>query len=144
MMLERGEHRSDVAAACSTSKETLATARAWTTPRLITTIEYFASASDLSRAIAGLVARSEMPRLAPLKTILAINPGMAFDHSVWPYVGFKGGSEPGVLGMTWYLERRDGVRFTVSMIVNDPRREIDEAAAETVAQAVIAKLALRR
>jgi hypothetical protein len=79
--------------------------------------------------------------LAPLRTILAINPGLELPRSVWHYVAFKGGSEPGVLSRTWYLERRDGARFTVSLIVNDPRRQIDEATAEAVAGAVIAKLA---
>jgi hypothetical protein len=120
---------------------TLREARAWTTPRLIGRIEWFASAADLSRAIGRLVARSETPRLAPLKTILALNPGLVLPRAVWHYVAFKGGSEPGVVSMTWYLERRDGARFTVSLIVNDPRRHIDEAAAAALAGSVIARLA---
>jgi beta-lactamase class A len=120
---------------------TLHEERDWTTPRLIGRIEWFASAADLGRAIATLVARSRTPVLAPLRTILAINPGLALPRSAWHYVAFKGGSEPGVLSMTWYLERHDGARFTVSLIVNDPRRQIDEATAEAVAEAVIAKLA---
>ena len=87
--------------------------------------------------------RSEQPALAPLRAILSINPGIALDHTLWPYVAFKGGSEPGVLSMTWYLERSTGARFVVSIIVNDPRRPVDEAAAISVAQAVIALLAQR-
>jgi beta-lactamase class A len=120
---------------------TLAEVAGWSTPRLINKIEWFASTSDLAKAISALVARSAEPKLAPLKTILALNPGFAVDRSVWPYVAYKGGSEPGVFSQTWYLERHDGTRFTVSLVVNDTRHQIDEITAEAVAQAVIAKLA---
>jgi beta-lactamase class A len=119
---------------------TVAEAERWSTPRLIDRIEWFASASDLSRAISTLVARSEAPNLAPLKAIL-INPASLTNPSPWSYVGYKGGSEPGVFSQTWYLDRYDGARFTVSLIVNDPRRPVDEAAAASIGQAVIAKLA---
>jgi beta-lactamase class A len=120
---------------------TLAEAAGWSTPRLINNVEWFASTSDLTRAISTLVARSAKPRLAPLKTILALNPGFTVDRSVWPYVAYKGGSEPGVFSQSWYLERHDGAEFTVSLIVNDPRHQIDEVTAEAIGQAVIAKLA---
>jgi beta-lactamase class A len=120
---------------------TQAEAAGWTAPRLSTGIEWFASTADLARAISALIARSETPKLSPIRAILAMNPGLALDRSVWTYVAFKGGSEPGVLSMTWYLERHDGAHFTVSLIVNDPRHEIDESAAISVAQAAIDKLA---
>ena len=32
---------------------------------------------------------------------------------MWPYVAFKGGSEPGVLTLAWYAEREDGRAFVV-------------------------------
>jgi beta-lactamase class A len=122
---------------------TLAAAARWSTPRLIDRIEWFASASDLSRAISTLVARSAAPNLAPLKAIL-MNPASLTNPSPWSYVAYKGGSEPGVFSQTWYLQRRDGARFTVSLIVNDPHRLIDEGAAASIGQAVIAKLATSR
>jgi beta-lactamase class A len=120
---------------------TLTESAGWSTPRLIDRVEWFASASDLARAISTLVTRSTEPRLAPLKTILGLNPGFTVDRSVWPYIAYKGGSEPGVFSQTWYLERHDGTHFTVSLIVNDPHHEIDETTAEALGQAVIARLA---
>ena len=43
--------------------------------------------------------------------------------------------------MTWYLERKDGRAFVLSMVVNDTRHDIDAAAAVNVAEAAIALLA---
>jgi beta-lactamase class A len=123
---------------------TLAETAGWSTPRLVDKVEWFASASDLARAISTLVARSAEPRLAPLKAILAINPGFTVNRAVWRYAAYKGGSEPGVFSQTWYLERHDGTQFTVSLIINDQRHQIDEITAEAVGEAVIAKLATNR
>ena len=76
-----------------------------------------------------------------MRAILATNPGVQVDRKQWSYVGFKGGSEPGVLSMTWYLERKDGRAFVLSLVVNDTRHDIDAAAAIKVAEAAIALLA---
>ena len=40
--------------------------------------------------------------------ILAINPGLPDEAGRWTSVGFKGGSEPGLLGMAWILESAAG------------------------------------
>ncbi len=119
---------------------TLAQASSWTTPRLIDTIEWFASPSDLATAIGRLEADSQ-PGLAPVRQILAINPGIELDRSTWTYVGYKGGSEPGVLSLTWYLRRRVGRAFVLSIILNDPKQAISELAPVSIAQAAIALLA---
>ena len=120
---------------------TLAEAATWTAPRSIDRIEWFASPADLAHAIAALVDRAREPALEPVRAILAINPGVPVDHSAWRYVGFKGGSEPGVLSMTWYLERHDGRAFVLSIVLNDDRRGIDTAAALSAAEAAIGLLA---
>ena len=120
---------------------TLAQAAKWTAPRFIDTIEWFASPADLARAISALVAASARPGLAPLRQILSINPGIAFDHATWPYVAFKGGSEPGVISTTWYLQRRDGRAFVLSIVLNDPRRAVSTLAEVSVAEAAAALLA---
>jgi len=120
---------------------TLAQASGWSAPRVIDSLEWFASPADLAHAIAALVARARTPRLGPLRPILAINPGLTVDRSTWRYVAFKGGSEPGVLSLTWYLERRDGKAFTLSIVLDDERHGVDEAAAVSIAEAAIALLA---
>jgi beta-lactamase class A len=120
---------------------TLAQAAHWTTPREISKIEWFASPADLARAIAALVDEGSRPGLAPLRQILSINPGIAFDHATWPYVAYKGGSEPGVLSTTWYLRRSDGRAFVLSIVLNDPAQAISTLAEVEVAQAAAELLA---
>jgi hypothetical protein len=47
-------------------------------------------------------------------SILRKNPGIPHDPKVWKSVGFKGGSEPGVMTLTLLLERTDGRWFVLS------------------------------
>lgn len=119
----------------------LAEAAAWTTPRSIGTIEWFASPQDLGRAMIGLQALARKPGLSPVQPILALNPGIRFDPQTWRYIAYKGGSEPGVLSLTWYLERIDGRAFVLSIAVNDPKHPIDEAATLAVAEGATSLLA---
>jgi beta-lactamase class A len=98
----------------------------WTSPRDIDTIEWFASTNDLCAAMSKLHDLSGQPGLSPILDILAINPGIAVDAATWPYVGYKGGSEPGVLQLTWLLRRADGRWFVLSMTLDDPASAADE------------------
>ena len=50
--------------------------------------------------------------------MLAKNPGLPLDATVWPYIGYKGGSEPGVLDMTFLLRRADDKWFVVTATAN--------------------------
>ena len=120
---------------------TLASAATWTRPRDIQTVEWFASARDLGAAMVALRRMAARPGLAPIRAILSKNPGVAFNGSVWKYVGYKGGSEPGVLCLDWLLERADGRVFVLAIVLNDTRRGIDTAAAVAVAQGAVALLA---
>jgi beta-lactamase class A len=113
----------------------------WSSPHDIETIEWFASATDLCRAIGDLWATGAAPKLAPLRDVLSENPGVPLDASVWKTAGYKGGSEPGVLCLTWVLVRQDGRAFGLSMILNDTRHLIDELNAVAVAEGAIDLLA---
>ena len=115
----------------------------WFAPRQIEEIEWYASADDLCAAMTTLKQMSERPGLAPIRDVLAINPGVPFDSSVWTYVGFKGGSEPGVLNVTWLLERADGHWFVLTASLNDPDRPLDETAAIELLATVPALLAAK-
>jgi len=114
------------------------------TPVAIDRIEWFASTADLCRAMDWLRARTEGEanrRAAPARAILAINPGVELDRKAWTYVGYKGGSEPGVLSMTWLLGRRDGAWFAVSASWNDEAKTVDTAELATLMQGLIGLLA---
>lgn len=70
-------------------------------------VEWFASASDLCRAMDWLRKATDSGPAAPLRGVLAINPELPISKEAFPYVGFKGGSEPGVLNMTFLLSAKD-------------------------------------
>jgi beta-lactamase class A len=103
-------------------------AGSWKTARWIDKIEWFASSNDLCRTMAALWTRAQDPKTARVLDVLAKNPGLPIDTKVWPYVGFKGGSEPGVVNMTYLLRRDDDRWFVVTLGFNATEGNVlDEA-----------------
>ena len=49
-----------------------------------------------------------------LRGVLGINPGLDINRKVWSYVGYKGGSESGVLNMTYLLRHKNGEWYAIS------------------------------
>lgn len=114
----------------------------WAEPRQIDTLEWFASTTDLCTAMAKLRGLGGQPDLGPVLDVLAVNPGLPVDTARWPYVGFKGGSEPGVLQLTWLLRRSDDRWFVLSMTLDDPADATDHSvAAVGLAQSALDLLA---
>jgi hypothetical protein len=97
-------------------------------------IEWFASPADLARLFA------HMRRTADPEAfrIMAINPS-ATDavKAKWPYIGFKGGSEPGVINLTWLLTGKDGRDWVLSLGWNNPAAVVDEGKFEALAQRIL-------
>lgn len=93
----------------------------WKDPIAIDTLEWFASASDLCRLMDHFRRKNDAVALG----IMAINPGLQFDDKVFSYVGFKGGSEPGVINLTFLLKTVDGGSYALSAGWNDPTKEVD-------------------
>ena len=57
---------------------------------------------------------------------IAINPGLA-DKSEWKYVGFKGGSEPGVLNYTHILDTdKNKPIYAISASINNHEDNVDK------------------
>lgn len=100
-----------------------------TAPIEIDRIEWFASREDLARTMAWLLAQSQKPGLRPVTEILSLETPVPFDGETWPYVGYKGGSELGVLSATWLLQRADGRFFVYTVGFRDPEAGIDMPAA---------------
>jgi beta-lactamase class A len=103
----------------------LSEVRTWKKPRYIQDLEWFASPNDTARALLTLKTMSDEPELDEVRRILSLNPGLPFDRLKWKYVGFKGGSELGVLNMTWLLGRADGSWFILTVGLNDDSKGID-------------------
>src|SRR3546814_10052889 len=61
------------------------------------------------------------------RRILGLNPGIPADAaSHWAYVGYKGGSEPGVLDMTLLLHAKSGGWYALSGTWNNPDAALAE------------------
>jgi hypothetical protein len=102
----------------------------WTQPIAIEGIEWFASPLDLCRVLLLLHEDPEASR------ILAINPGIPDTDGRWSYIGFKGGSEPGVLGLAWILDSAEGARRVVAGTVWNPDTVFDEMEASLLFGAI--------
>lgn len=93
-------------------------------PLRIGELEWFASASDLVRTMDWLRRHGD----ETARAILAINPGgpptLRRDFA---YVGYKGGSEPGVINQTWLVRGQAGVWHVVTASWNNPDAPLDEA-----------------
>ncbi len=126
-------------------KPTLEGVEAWKDARRIETLEWFASGEDLCRVMGAINKRAKAAKAAPVLEVLSKNPGMPFDTKKFPYVGFKGGSEPGVLNLTWLLRRDDDKTFVVSLGFNSSNDPLpDEMKVLGFAKGVIDLLAAEK
>jgi hypothetical protein len=87
-------------------------------PRFIDSLEWFASPSDIARLMIDLRARKSDTAMAAM----AINNGVGpVAGAEWRYLGYKGGSENGVLSMSLLGERKsDGKWYVVTASWNNP------------------------
>lgn len=106
-----------------------------TAPIEIDRVEWFATREDLARTMAWLHLASRRPGLRPVTEILSLETPIPFDGEIWPYVGYKGGSEMGVLSGTWLLQRADGRHFVYSVGFRDPDAALDMPAAVAAMEA---------
>ena len=105
------------------------------TPVLIDEVEWFASMVDergLMRVLAALPDDTA-------RQIMTVNP--VFDESEtanWDYVGYKGGSEPGVLNMSWLLRDDAGRWYMLAISQMDPASEVDTTGLLLMAKRILA------
>lgn len=103
-------------------------------PRWIDSIEWFASPEDLVRVMDWLRRNGD----DTTRDLLAINDGVADqDAQKFAYVGYKGGSESGVLNTTYLLRDNPGRWYAVSASWNDPAAPLAEGQLFLIASRVI-------
>jgi len=90
-------------------------------------IEWFATTPDLTKAMNWLRLQADKPKLSPLLGVLGINKGVTIDEGRWSYAGYKGGSEPGVINMTYLLRATDGDWYSISCSWMNTKESVDEA-----------------
>ena len=95
-------------------------------PLYIDKLEWFASANDLAHLLNYLREQTESKEAKAAREILAINRGIEISEKDWLYVGFKGGSEPGVLNLTYLLQSTKGEYFFLSLGWNNANAPVDQ------------------
>ena len=92
-------------------------------PRFIDSLEWFASPNDIARLMVDLRARQSKTVLEAMAINNGVGPVAATD---WTYLGYKGGSENGVLSMSLLGQRKsDGKWFVVTASWNNPDANLD-------------------
>lgn len=119
------ERRNLLTTDVASAKPKMFLASSWAKPLHIDTIEWFATTPELCAVMADLADIGARPEHGALARALRLNPGMAFWRADWTDVAFKGGSEPGVLNLTWLLTRADGEVFALSLSWNDTEQAVD-------------------
>lgn len=107
-------------------------------PRAIDTVEWFASPNDIAIVLAALGNHSD-PKV---KAILAVNPGTTPTRkAALGYIGYKGGSEPGVLSLNFLITAKSGDKYAVAISWNDPNTPVDLATLMRLAERMIDNIA---
>lgn len=97
-------------------------------PKYISKIEWFASPDDLVRLMNRLRLNTEKSPADLARGIMTINKALPeADAKNWKYVGYKGGSETGVMSMTYLLQSKKGEWFVVTGSWNDENAAVREA-----------------
>jgi beta-lactamase class A len=92
-------------------------------PNQIDTIEWFASPADVARLLAMLERDGDPVTRAILKVNSGIPPVNA---GRWAYLGYKGGSEPGIMGMSFLARTKQGDGYVITAFANNPAADIDQ------------------
>lgn len=92
-------------------------------PRFIDSLEWFASPDDIARLMSALRRRGTETMMSVMAINNGLGPGAA---APWRYLGYKGGSENGVLSMSLLGQRKnDGKWFVVTASWNNPDANVD-------------------
>ena len=104
-------------------------------PKLVEQIEWFASMEDERKLLRALVALDD----PVLFDILAVSPQLSeTQRAGWAYAGFKGGSEPGVLNLTWLLKDEAGQWHMLAASWLNPEAAVENAALGLLAVRILA------
>jgi beta-lactamase class A len=95
-------------------------------PVAIDSVEWFASPADLARTMLWLRDHTASEPNGVGRELLAINPGPL--GRSWSYIGYKGGSETGVIDMTFLLRNAAGAWYVLTATWNNPAAAVNEGA----------------
>ena len=94
-------------------------------PRAIDAVEWFATPQDMARVL-DWIRRNDARTGGKAGEILAINRGIGAAAGDYRYVGYKGGSEAGVISLNYLVQAKTGAWYAVSGSWNDPKSAVEE------------------
>jgi beta-lactamase class A len=93
-------------------------------PVAIDSIEWFASPADIANLLNNIRRTGNHTAL----DVMAVNKGVSpTSAGKWKYLGYKGGSEPGVTSMSFLAQSKAGDWYAISGSWNDTTKEVDNA-----------------
>lgn len=109
-------------------------------PLHIDSIEWFASPRDLVR----LMNHFRAEKRSEARGIMAMNPGISREAAArWQYLGYKGGSEAGVISMSFLLQAKSGRWYAVTGSWNDVNAPVDNEKFASLMRRMVDQLALQ-
>ncbi|MEU5863135.1 serine hydrolase [Nonomuraea sp. NPDC047529] len=97
--------------------------RAWSEPRELDRLEWFATPAQVCRAY-GELARLKDARVGEVLSIT--DAGLRLDKAQWPVVWHKGGSEPGLVAMSFLARTAGGRTYVVSTTAVNPSAPLQQ------------------
>ena len=108
---------------------------AFTSAPIAIDIEWLVSGKDM----ANLMRRIRELADPTAREIMAVNTSVPDNlRGGWRYIGFKGGSEPGVINLSWLLQDQAGEWHAVTSSWNNPNAAVDHGAFRALAMRAIA------
>ena len=104
-------------------------------PRSIDSVEWFASPADVARLLDWLRLNGGTDALSIMGVTSPLFKG---DAARFRTVGFKGGSEIGVIAVALLLETKGGTWYAVTGAWNDPEQQVDEVHFDALMQRAVA------
>lgn len=98
-------------------------------------VEWFASADDIVKLLRFMRETAHPEAFS----IMNINPSLPAQLGEnWGYIGYKGGSEPGVLNLTWLFQDAEGKDHALILSWRNDQIRFDPSALELLAQRLLA------
>ncbi len=127
--------------AANLTYEKIDTSQLGSGPVAINSIEWFASPSDLALLLNHIRRMGSNTAL----DIMAVNKGIApATAAKWKYLGYKGGSEAGVISMSFLAQSKAGDWYAVSGSWNNPAKDVDNDAFVALMTRVLDSVAMGR
>jgi beta-lactamase class A len=110
-------------------------------PVLPDSVEWFASTSEIVSALDWFRMASTTKEGKTALDILEINPGLQLDRTKWKRICYKGGSETGVINMSYLLQSNEGKWYALSATWLNTKAPVDDVKFASLVERTIRMLA---